>query len=83
MANQWTLRFSRRANEDKYKILRGEAATFAEAVAVLRQGPGLPDHEPVENLPQTYSYMRNGYLIAYEVLEAEQAIRVIYFDILD
>lgn len=83
MVDQWTLRFSRRANEDKYKIPRGEAATFADAVSILRQGPAQHEHEPVETVPHTYSYIRNGYLIAYEVLEAEHAIRVIYFDILD
>lgn len=83
MAEQWTLRFSRRANEDKYKIPRGEAALFADAVSVLRQGPAQPEHELVKNVPHTYSYIRNGYLIAYEVLEIEQTIRVVYFDIMN
>ena len=83
MVDRWTIRFARRVNEDKYKIPRGEAAQFAEAVSVLRHGPGLPDHQPVSNVPDTYQYVRNGYLIAYEVLEAEHAIRVVYFEIPD
>ena len=82
MAEQWTLRFSRRANEDKYKIPRGEAAIFAEAVSILRDGPHLPDHQPLNNSPNTYIYKQRGYLIAYEVLEAEHAIRIVYFEIL-
>lgn len=83
MANQWTLRFSRRANEDKYKIPRGDADIFAEAVAVLHDGPRLSEHELFKNRPHTYFYVRNGYLIVYEVLETERAIRIVYFNILD
>jgi len=82
VANTWTIRFARRATEDKYKIPRGEAARFTEAIAILRNGPALSDREMVENSPHTYQYIRNGYLIAYEVLEAEHAIRVVYFEIL-
>lgn len=83
MAEQWTLRFSRRANEDKYKIPRGEAAIFAEAVSILRNGPHLPDHQPVEASPNTYTYKQSGYLIAYEVLDSERSIRIVYFELLD
>lgn len=83
MADNWTIRFTHRANEDKYKIPRGEAARFAEAVSVLRNGPELEDRQQVEKSPNTYQYARNGYLIAYEVLKDEHAIRVVYFEIKD
>lgn len=83
MVDPWTIRFARRVNEDKYKIPRGEVAQFAEAVSILRRGPGIPDHQLVPNTPNVYQYVRNGYLNAYEVLEAERAIRIVYFEIPD
>jgi hypothetical protein len=76
---QWTLRFAAAATRDKYKIPRGEAALFRDAVAVLYAGPPA-DAKPVPGAPNTYTYSRHGYLIAFEVQAERRTHRVLYFE---
>lgn len=75
----WNIRFAPAATQDRYKIPRGEAALFRDAVAMLYDG--LPaDAQPVPGAPNTYKYSRNGYLIAVEVQAERQTHRVLYFE---
>lgn len=81
MSNQqWNVSFSPVALKDKYKIPRGEAAMFRDAVAVLYAGPHPQGAEAVQDEPNTFQYVRNGYLIAYEVMQEERTNRIVYFD---
>lgn len=77
---RWNVSFSPLAVRDKYHIPRGEAALFREAIASLYDGPNVPVAKPVAGAPNTYEYVRNGYVIAYEVLAETRTNRVIYFE---
>ena len=76
---QWNIRFAPAATQDRYKIPRGEAALFRDAVAVLYHGLPVDTH-PVPGALNTYKYARNGYLIAVEVQTEHQTHRVLYFE---
>lgn len=78
-AFQWTLQFSSVATRDKYKIPRGEAALFRDAVAVLYAGPPA-DAKPVPDAPNIYFYSRQGYLIAFEAKMEQRVVRVLYIE---
>ena len=75
----WIIRFSPVATKDKYRIPRGEAALFRDAVALLYHGQPA-DAQPVPAAPNTSVYSRNGYLIAFEVLIESRTNRVLYFE---
>ncbi|MDQ3248471.1 MAG: hypothetical protein M3Q45_04605 [Chloroflexota bacterium] len=77
---RWNIRFSSVANQDKYRIPRGEAAAFRNAIAVLYDGPQPPGVRPIPNTVNSFEYTRNGYLISFEALVEIQTNRVIYFD---
>ena len=64
----------------KYRIPRGEAANFADAVNVLHNGPEPEGYEVVVEYMNVFRYSRNGYQIWYEVITEERSIRVIYFE---
>jgi hypothetical protein len=78
---RWTIHFAAAAMRDRYKITRGQAAVFLEAVAVLYQGVP-PDAKPVPGAAQTFEYTRHPYRIACQVI-GRQAVRVLYFEQID
>jgi len=78
---QWSVSFDAAANIEKYKIPRGQAATFAKVVSVLFNGPKPKGYKPVEDLLEVYEYTQKGYRIVYEVLRDERRIRVMLFEL--
>lgn len=82
MRGQWQISFDPALVPEKYKIPRGEAANFDDAVAVLFDGPTPEGYLPYEEMPDVYEYTRNGYRIVYEVLmdARPHSIRVIFFE---
>lgn len=80
---QWDVRFSPVALQDKYKIPRGEAALFRDAVSVLFVGPHPAGAEAAPNAANAFQYWRNGYMIVYEVLQETRTNRIVYFDRLE
>lgn len=77
---RWNVRFAPPAVRDKYNIPRGEAAVFRDAIAVLYEGPQPAGAQPVPGALNTYVYVRNGYVIAYETQPATRTNRILYFD---
>jgi hypothetical protein len=77
---RWNVSFSPVALQDKYKIPRGEAALFRDAVAELYDTAKPAGAEPVPGIPNTFIYARSRYLIAYETILATRTHRVLYFE---
>ena len=81
MPEQWQVSFSSGLMQLKYKIPRGEAATFRDMVAMLYDGPQPDDHRAVEGFEDVYEYEQNGYRIRYQVIWAERKNRIVFFDV--
>ncbi|MEM7534139.1 MAG: hypothetical protein AAF639_18295 [Chloroflexota bacterium] len=75
---KWNIRFTPDALADKFKLPRGEAANFADAIAKLFVGPH-PNGYILEDAPDTYSYISHGYEVVYQVLTDIRTIRVVMF----
>ena len=80
MRSRWTVRFAPEVQHEKYRIPRGEAAQFQDAIAILFDGPTPAGYEPLSGHPSIFAYERNGYQIWYEVIEEARSIRVLYFE---
>lgn len=78
--HQWNVSFSPVAVRDKYKIARGEAALFRDAVAVLYESSQPEGAMAIAGAPNTFEYARSGYLIAYEVIVDQRTNRIIHLE---
>lgn len=74
----WDIRFAPNTRRLFSRIVRGEAATFNQAIRLLRSGPNPPGVEQVgEN---EFQYQAYGYRIAFEIVTTvPNTIRIIAF----
>ena len=74
----WDIRIAPNTRQLFSRIPRGEAATFSDAIHLLRNGPNPPGVEQVGD--NEFHYRANGYRIAFEIVkDAANTVRLIAF----
>ncbi len=82
MRDLWTLHVAPEVARFLYTLPRGQATELRDILAILRTNPKPEGARPlvVDDLPDVYEVRLGRYRLAYQIIEGDRLIRVLFVE---